>query len=58
MLSLLWKILVGSFRPSCQHKWETMESREVYEDDDSTRPYAHKRFCRCEHCGAWKKFKL
>lgn len=58
MIAWLYKWLIGSFvqTPTCQHKWENIEQRDVV-NEYNTR-IGMSAYCKCEHCGEWKRFKM
>ena len=42
----------------CCHKWEVHYTVNVYESNNSTRPYETKQTLICEKCGKIKQIKL
>ena len=57
MIGFLYRLLIGKFT-SCDHKWEILKEKSVYNlaDDGSyyNFPSYTKYVMRCDHCGEIK----
>jgi hypothetical protein len=51
MFEFLQRVFIGH-----NHKWETIETAELYESDDSSRRCGLIYYCRCTICGKMKRF--
>jgi hypothetical protein len=55
MLAWLWDIFVGRF---CMHIWEIQMEGEVYQRQESKRPYGRLYTLRCTKCGDLRKRRI